>query len=54
MPQNKEKINEQFYTLLKEIVDTQSAIISKLEEISNKVEGKPAEKTGTSDAWARM
>ena len=54
MTQNKEKLNEQFYTLLKEIVETQSAIIAKLEEIENKVEGKPAGNVGTPEAWARM
>lgn len=54
MPQNKEKLNEQFYTLLKEIVDTQSAIISKLETIEGKVDGKSVDSRNASEAWARM
>lgn len=53
MPQNKEKLNEKFYDLLKEIVDTQSAIIERLDKLS---EEKNSKQDGamTASAWARM
>lgn len=55
MTQNKAELNKQFYALLKEIVDTQSAIISRLDTLSNKVDGKkPEDAVSASEAWARM
>ena len=55
MTQNKAELNKQFYALLKEIVDTQSAIITRLDNLSNKVDGKkPEDAVSASEAWARM
>ena len=53
MPQNKEKLNEKFYDLLKEIVDTQSAIIERLDKLSEQKNSKQEGVMSASD-WARM
>lgn len=53
MPQNKDEYNKKFYDLLKEIVDTQSAIIERLDKLSEQKNGKQDE-TMSASAWARM
>lgn len=49
MTQNKAKQNESFYTLLKEILDTQKAII----EMLNKLNGEKSPKS-ESEIWKGM
>ena len=50
MTQNKAKQNEAFYTLLKEILDTQKAIIEKLDAMG----GNTAPSKSASDVWKGM
>lgn len=55
MPKIKEAADNKFYTLFKEILDTQSQEIELLREIKEIVlKAKPAEKTAVSKGWGDL
>lgn len=53
--QNKQEQNEQFYKVLKEILDTQSAIVSKMDSIDKKLDKLLGEeKPDLKKLWSQM
>lgn len=57
MPTKNEKkktANDKFYDLLKEIVDSQTTIIAKLDRLYEEKNKKAEDGTASASAWARM
>lgn len=52
--ENKKTANDKFYDLLKEIVDSQTTIIAKLDRLYEEKNKKAEDGTASASAWARM
>lgn len=54
-PSNKKtELNEQFYTLLKELVETQTVILKKVNEIQNAIAQDKSDAKSALDRWKEM